>query len=462
MRRRDIGSAPRRATRQKQSAHGRRSVRVALEHGGFGTTGDFAMLVNVLRKLRQQIPGATIAIRRGRNEKQVTLHEVDEYFEGLQTYYRNTWNRFYNGWHKVVPQAMRGAALNGLVILATIRLLIGALVARAIGTLICCPAGARSFAGAAMRSDIFYVAGNGGMTDAFLYGGVYAPCAETLLARTLGKKVLFSGQGVGPLESPLGRAFAREAFRRAELVTVREKESLLTLRKLGVDGSHISCTGDDAHDLPIDPNATASARERLLRLFDPAPKIIAAVNVRWASYAQTADGSLKEPLDVCRLLSEVPGMGIVFVPMLTDCEEEIASYHRMVKELHGRIPACVAPYQPLKPEEIKTSLAAVDLAVGYSYHFLVFALSSCVPALGVYETAYYKQKLEGVMERYAMPDATIGLGTNGWHAQFTHKLQELLNNREGVRMRLRERQKTLAEQVSLPIRVLRRLAEAGR
>ena len=54
------------------------------------------------------------------------------------------------------------------------------------------------------------------------------------------------------------------------------------------------------------------------------------------------------------------------------------------------------------PVEIKGIIKKVDLAVGTSYHFNLFALSSNVPVIGIYQNEYYKQKLEGVLSLFGM------------------------------------------------------------
>jgi polysaccharide pyruvyl transferase CsaB len=53
-------------------------------------------------------------------------------------------------------------------------------------------------------------------------------------AKKHGKKVLMLNQGVGPLTTMFGKKFARAAFQAADLVVVRDPQSISTLKELGI------------------------------------------------------------------------------------------------------------------------------------------------------------------------------------------------------------------------------------
>ena len=429
---------------------------ICVEHGGFATTGDYAMLANVVRKLRLAIPEARILVRREPKWCEASVPGADGYFEGLHAYYRDTWQAFFDGPHKWVPRSARGTALAAVILLATLRLFVAAVACRLLRTTWLCPRRARAFMHAAAGCDLFYVAGNGGMTDTFLFGGLVSPCAEVLVARLLGARVVLSGLGVGPLRSRLGRAFVRRAFARSAVATVRELHSLSLLRELRVAPSRVTCTGDDAHDLPVSPQARDEAEATLARLFDRPVKTVVAVNVRMASYAQRSESD--EPAaEICRALEAFDDVGVLFVPMRTDSSREVAGYERVAGAMADRLPVAIAPVEPWKPQQVKALIGACDLAIGYSYHFLVFALSSCVPAIGVYETDYYAQKVSGLMERYGLADAGIELGAAGWQDRLRARVRDAFARRDEIARELSRRGETLARQIDLPIREVRAL-----
>lgn len=69
------------------------------------------------------------------------------------------------------------------------------------------------------------------------------------LAKAKGKKVIFLGQGVGPLTSFLGKRAAAAAFNSAEVIAVRDPGSMAALQELGVKRP-IKVTADQAFLLP--------------------------------------------------------------------------------------------------------------------------------------------------------------------------------------------------------------------
>lgn len=68
-------------------------------------------------------------------------------------------------------------------------------------------------------------------------------------AKAKGKKVIFLGQGVGPLDNFLSKRWAASAFNMADAVAVRDPGSMTTLQGLGVKRS-IRITADCAFLLP--------------------------------------------------------------------------------------------------------------------------------------------------------------------------------------------------------------------
>jgi len=68
-------------------------------------------------------------------------------------------------------------------------------------------------------------------------------------AKAKGKKVIFLGQGVGPLDGFLSKRWAASAFNMADAVAVRDPGSLTLLQSLGVKRS-IRITADCAYLLP--------------------------------------------------------------------------------------------------------------------------------------------------------------------------------------------------------------------
>jgi polysaccharide pyruvyl transferase WcaK-like protein len=436
---------------ESQAGSRRAGTRICVEHSGMGTLGDIAMLRNVTRKLREQLPDTVFSFRGDEVRAYIPLIDGDGTFQGLQDYYEGVKRWFVSGPHKLFPKKGRARALDALIVLATWRLLAAARFERLLGSKALCPREARSFFAAIRESRLLFSAGGGGMTDAFLYDDLFAPCAEAMVAKVLGKPVVFSGQGIGPIRCRLGKKFARRGLSAACCVTFRERESLGTAGLLGVKGPQLLCTGDDAHDLPVSQDRVKSARKRLEEMFEATPRQIIAVNARWAAYAESEGQDPGILLDVCRAVGSAPGVGIIFVPMLTNDSAEVAAYRVVQEKLCGSPPSNILCDLRADPVEAKACVAASDLAVGMSYHFLLFALSSGVPGLGLYASEYYRQKLEGEMERYGCTESVVDLRRSGWRQDLNRCFLSIMDRYHDIASTLRGRQEALSREIGVSL-----------
>lgn len=79
------------------------------------------------------------------------------------------------------------------------------------------------------------------------------------LARRLGRRVMVYANGVGPVRWEAGRKMVARAVSRADAITVRDEESALELRAMGVSGRDIVVTADPAFLLTPGSAGRASA-----------------------------------------------------------------------------------------------------------------------------------------------------------------------------------------------------------
>ena len=61
------------------------------------------------------------------------------------------------------------------------------------------------------------------------------------------------------------------------------------------------------------------------------------------------------------------------------------------------------------PSTVKGIVAEADLAVGTSYHFLMFALTAARPTVGLYKGPYYRQKLRGLFGHFELENTIVDL-----------------------------------------------------
>jgi polysaccharide pyruvyl transferase WcaK-like protein len=207
-----------------------------------------------------------------------------------------------------------------------------------------------------------------------------------------GKPVLLTGQQVGPFHSRAFRRILLRIFGRADFLGVREPEdSPRHWAAAGVSARKVVLMGDDSFGMAPDPSAAS-----YLQTLNLPPGGFLAANVRFASYSPGHVRYLRHLAELFRRLSRHFGMPLVLVPISpAGADSDIASARRLVAE-SGCAEFRVLDSPQLTPALVKGILGHAWGAVGNSYHFCTFALSGGVPAVALYDGAYYSQKARGI------------------------------------------------------------------
>ena len=239
-----------------------------------------------------------------------------------------------------------------------------------------------------LRRSALYLNGGGSLIqDVTSSRSIWYYLFTLYAAKACGCKVMMYGCGVGPVSRPFNRRLAARVINRCvDAVTLREEESLDTLRALGVDKPDIQVAAEPALCLPPAPDAELDALwerlglERDGRYFcfcprrwagmqDKLPLFAAAADYVWRTYGltplllsvnQNQDGGTVEAL--CSLLSEG-----------TPC--------RTVTEAM-RVP------------ELIGLLSRMQGVLAMRLHVLIFAASQAVPMAGV----CYDPKVTGFLD----------------------------------------------------------------
>lgn len=192
----------------------------------------------------------------------------------------------------------------------------------------------------------------------------------TWLAKLLGKKVFYYGQGFGPIIHSSSKWFIRHIVNRVDAITVRDQASADEMRNYGVTKAPISVTADPA--LTIDPEEANKdeARNVLIRHNIDPNRHIAYVAIRSWKDEQKFKGELAKALD--DLSSQ--GWQIVFLPMQypNDIEPSIDTIQQMKQ------PAFLID-EPLNFKQILNLISVGDLMIGMRLHAIILAAIVNVP-----------------------------------------------------------------------------------
>ena len=219
-------------------------------------------------------------------------------------------------------------------------------------------------------TDLFILGGGSLLQDATSVKSVLWYFLMASLARRRSKKVLWWGQGIGPLASPTSQKLVRILAARADALTVRDEKSADLLKRIGARGS-IETVADPAFALTP---SKASGDDRGGTVLAPRP---------WKDCEP--DWSLPEraPLPFVRLPMHLPGDREALggsAAGLYDWKERGAS----VTDVLGRV-------------------AAAELVVAMRLHALIFAARVATPFVAV----SYDPKVDALAEAAGQTDARI-------------------------------------------------------
>lgn len=238
-----------------------------------------------------------------------------------------------------------------------------------------------------------------------------------LMAKMLGRKVLYFAHGLGPLFSKEAFDFSRWALSLADRMTVRDEYSYyLATTLLQMPLSRIDLGYDPALKLPLQSQERIRSileRHRLLNR-----RILLVAPRPWKPPA--VFDCVMECLTraIWRFLESHDDYAAVFLPFQTGSgfEDDVAVCHRIMDGL---------PKDSVRLVDLgtdwKDALAlfqAADLCLGIRYHSLLFALRSATPAVGL----LYDKKNEDLLREWGL--ASYGLAFHEVKETDLHALLE--------------------------------------
>ncbi len=263
------------------------------------------------------------------------------------------------------------------------------------------------------------------------------------LAESLGKKVMFYANGIGPVDRPANRRRVQKVAMKASCLTLRDQNSAEELRAMGVDRADLNVTADPVFTL--DPVPASQARSLLSDAGVPADRPFLAVSVRnWQGLEDFAPR-------MARALDEIArkhGRSIVFVVMQYPADAEISRTIRdLMKEpswlLDGR----------WRPEDLMGVIGQAELVISMRLHTLIFAARMGVPLVGL----VYDPKVDYYLELLEMPSA--GEVTRFREEHLLTQVDDLIARRETCAAALREKSEHLQSEAHRNERYLLDLLE---
>ncbi len=369
-------------------------MRILIEPGSYSclNVGDVAMLQVALERLRELWPAATFRVISRAPER---LMRVAPEVQPIASEDRTAWlrrrkvlrsaarmipSRLQPWWRQRQDQPLvAGLASLALRLRDSLRGATGGDAAR--------------FEEELRAANLVLVTGMGGINNAFEDSGL-AILQVLEGAIRLGVPAAALGQGIGPLTTPVLVDQARQVLPQITLLGLREaRVGPALVESLGVPGSRVFITGDDAIDLAY--------RERPAEL-----GANIGVNLRLASYSGLDPAVINRLRPI--LLEATRRLPAALVPVPISQNPADSDLNSLRELLPGQDLQFAADGS-FFPVDVIRRAGTCRVVVTGSYHAAVFALAQGVPAIGLVASAYYADKFLGLKDQFGVGCTVIAL-----------------------------------------------------
>lgn len=250
------------------------------------------------------------------------------------------------------------------------------------------------------QSDVVIIGGGGMFDDAGPHGwrDQIPMFREIRFAKANQKKIIFLAVGAGPFKTLLGKLIFFLDGLRADLITVRDLESLRGARRCMIAKRKLKVTADLAWMLSKKDMRSLEGINAMQKIHDLRRPII-GVNV--FSYSALlfnspqVDRERRQALGiVLNEIMEDTGGSAVFISAQGNRDGD--DYHeamRLISEIRHQDRCMNIEYLP-EPGETKTLLASIDCLIAMKLHASLLAYSEGVPVIGL----SYHTKIDGFYE----------------------------------------------------------------
>lgn len=375
-------------------------VLLAADEGNLNI-GDQAMYVNVCRRLKRHFPKCRIVAVGRQLGRSVDVAGVDRVAYGHE-HFSSAGGRMMR-WVERLPKGVRLASLIRYWFFLCCARTRGKWYHRLLWNRDC-----RDAVEMLASADLVLSCGGGYLTSLWWREVLWVKCALYCAASILGKPVVLSGQGIGPVTARLDRWVLKMGLCSADFVGLREEgEAGRYLAALGIPEDKFAVTGDDAVDLPTCGQGRLSEILEAEGIDLDRPVLVA--NFRSTAYSHRYVGGQYQRFGaVLDQLVEKHRCQIVFVPFCYDedgrADDRTAAFD-VTKHMRNRNATRIVMGR-YTPEEIKGLVSIGEIAVGVSYHFAVFSLTQGIPCLTLFDNEYYRMKFTGLYGHF---------GCRPWH-----------------------------------------------
>lgn len=193
------------------------------------------------------------------------------------------------------------------------------------------------------------------------------------LAKKNNVPVMLYGNGIGPVNKPSNRKYTAKILNKIDMITLRDQDSVETLRNMGVTKPEIHVTADPA--LSLEVSGIDAAKQILSDYGLGENDKFFCVSIRkWKNMGDIAAGFAH----ICNYAMEKYNLIPVILPM--QYSKDMAISREIANLIGGK---CICIDRNLSADQILSILSMSEAAVTVRLHMLIFGTLLGIPVLGI-------------------------------------------------------------------------------
>ena len=275
--------------------------------------------------------------------------------------------------------------------------------------------------------------------------GLLIALYEIIFSKLLRKPVMLYAQSFGPFNQKYARPWIKRILNKVDVITTREEISKRYLEDIGVTAPVFE-TADAAFTLPtISREDAISLIERETEI--PKNELMAGITAIYRDFPsqkgqieETVENYLKAMAEAIDYIIIKLNVYVIFFPhnktIYGDRNDELASMKIFDKiKNKSRVTILTDDYTP---EQLKGMYGCMSLFIGTRYHSCIFALSMNVPTIVV----GYSHKAPGISKMLGLEEYVCDINTITTH-ELTSKIDKIWAEKDVVKKKLEKNIKVM-------------------
>ncbi len=221
------------------------------------------------------------------------------------------------------------------------------------------------------EADVVLVGGGSLLQDVTSKKSIYYYLYIIYISKLLNKKIALLSQGIGPINGKINKIVASKVLKKVDYISVRDKNSLEELRKIGLDKKDIMLAADPV--INYKSNFKSKNKNR--------------INIGF-SLREWQESNIINLIN--RLISSFDEKKYEFTFIPFHYDEDV----RILENVNCNGRNCNIIRDRKRIDEVYEIISNLDLMVGVRLHSLIFAAAAKIPVIGI----SYDPKVENFLK----------------------------------------------------------------